>query len=421
MSTSDEKDDDVSRLWHYRSDPPQRYTANYTKYRALGGLARPAEFLDRALAADSKNGVDMARFYFFCLAFDFVVREGLDGDIAELGVYKGGTAALLATFARRLNCTAYLFDTFEGFHQADLHGVDAGTPTHFKDTSLEAVRAVVGDQNVQFVKGRFPDTARAVPHDAQFCLVHLDCDLYAPMRDGLAFFYPRLVPGGFMIVHDYSSLAWGGPERAVDEFLADKSENVTPLPDDAGSIVFRKARRPDHDIHWLVRSGLALTRGQWVEAGDNGLAPLLESGWSGPEPWGVWGVDAHHVLRAPVPAPVTEDYDIEVDCSAVLLGARTKQEVDVFIGTLRLATWRFTRAENRSIRTVRAPAGAATAVGPTAAVFRLEFRPRHTEAPKHLDPRNGDERRLGAALYKMRVVPSASAPNAPSTKPGATR
>jgi Macrocin-O-methyltransferase (TylF) len=410
MDNSDQEEDDVSQLWRYRSDPPQRYTAKYEIYRAWGGPARPAEFLERALAADPANGVDMARFYFFCLAFDLVVKEALDGDVAELGVYKGGTAALLATFARRLNRTAYLFDTFEGFHEADLSGIDAGTPTYFKDTSLEAVRAVVGDENVQFVKGRFPETTGAVPPDARFSIVHLDCDLYAPLRDALAFFYPRLTPGGFMIVHDYSSLAWGGPERAVDEFLANKTESVTPLPDSAGSIVFRKARRPGHDRHWLVRRGLALTRGHWAEAGYNALAPLLERGWSGPEHWGVWGVDADHVLRAPVPAPVTQDYEIEVDCNAALLGARIEQEVDVVIGGLLLATWRFTQAENRSVRSVRAPAGSAVAVEPGTARFLVEFHPRHTESPKRLDPTSGDIRRLGMALHRIRLTPTTKAP-----------
>ena len=42
-----------------------------------------------------------------------------------------------------------------------------------------------------------------MPEDMVFALVHLDCDLYAPMRAGLEFFYPKLVPGGFMIIHDY--------------------------------------------------------------------------------------------------------------------------------------------------------------------------------------------------------------------------
>src|SRR5215213_4071862 len=107
----------------------------------------------------------MARFYFFCLAFDQIVKEDLRGDIAELGVYKGNTAALLAEIARHRGCTAFLLDTFEGFNERDIKGVDAGaSSTSFSDTSLEAVRALVGDDShTRYLKGYFPDTAAGIP------------------------------------------------------------------------------------------------------------------------------------------------------------------------------------------------------------------------------------------------------------------
>jgi len=200
------------------------------------------------------NHEDMARFFFFSLAFDQIRKEEVAGDLVELGVYQGHTATLIATMARRLGRTAWLFDTFEGFSERDLQGIDVAVQgTAFADTSLEAVRAAVGDTNVRFVKGFFPDTANEVPADASFCLVHIDCDLYAPIISSLEFFYPRLAPGGFMIIHDYSSLCWNGAEKAVDEFFADKGEPVIPLPDYSGSVVIRKTRAPRSDSNWLNR------------------------------------------------------------------------------------------------------------------------------------------------------------------------
>ena len=154
---------DASLIWRYSADPPQRFSQNYERYRAMGGPVRIAEFLRTSLAADRGNGNDMARFYFFCFVFELIIKEQLQGDIAELGVYKGGTASLLATFARELNRTAWLMDTFEGFNAADLTGVDSGLPVDFRDTSLASVRALVGEQNVQYVKGYFPETASAIP------------------------------------------------------------------------------------------------------------------------------------------------------------------------------------------------------------------------------------------------------------------
>ena len=53
------------------------------------------------------------------------MKEGVRGDIAELGTYKGDTATVLAAMARRMGTTAWILDTFEGFNPADLKGVDA--------------------------------------------------------------------------------------------------------------------------------------------------------------------------------------------------------------------------------------------------------------------------------------------------------
>jgi hypothetical protein len=57
---------------------------------------------------------------------------------------------------------------------------------------------------------------------------------------GLEYFYPRMVPGGFLIIHDYGSLTWEGAEKAVDTFFADKPESVIPIPDSSGSAVVRR-------------------------------------------------------------------------------------------------------------------------------------------------------------------------------------
>lgn len=187
------------------------------------------------------NAGDMARYYFLLLACDQIVKEGIQGDVAELGVYKGNSAYMLAKLARSLGTTAYLFDTYEGFPDRDLVGVDSGARADaFTDSTLALVRKRVGDENVQFVKGYFPDSLTQVTGSPEFCLVHIDCDLYEPFRQALEYFYPRLVDGGMLIMHDYSSLVWDGAERAVDEFLADKPERPILIPDKSGTAVIRK-------------------------------------------------------------------------------------------------------------------------------------------------------------------------------------
>src|SRR5207248_7887845 len=103
------------------------------------------------------------------LALDQIMKEELPGDLAEIGVYRGETATLIATIARRLGKAAWLLDTFEGFDPRDLQGIDYGQNEQFNDTSLDSVRSLVGDDNVHFIKGYFPDTAVQMPSDLSYC------------------------------------------------------------------------------------------------------------------------------------------------------------------------------------------------------------------------------------------------------------
>jgi O-methyltransferase len=41
-------------------------------------------------------------------------------------------------------------------------------------------------------------------------------------------------------MHDYMSLSWEGPVKAIDQFFAGKPEFVVPIPDFAGTVVIRK-------------------------------------------------------------------------------------------------------------------------------------------------------------------------------------
>jgi len=190
-----------------------------------------------------RNAGDIARLLFFIQNAEQVIDEDVAGDFAELGVHMGHSAKVLADViaAHEADRRLYLFDTFEGFDERDLDGVDADQPAIYGDTSLLTVQQYIGHGDVcRYRPGYFPDTAEGMPSDATFALVHLDCDLYEPTRAALDFFYPRLSTGALVIVHDYSSGHWPGVPQAVHEFLTDKPERLLLLPDKSGSAVFRK-------------------------------------------------------------------------------------------------------------------------------------------------------------------------------------
>jgi len=188
------------------------------------------------------NCGDLPRLYLLLLNIARVIREKIPGDMAEIGVYQGNTARILAEAARSNGRRLYLFDTFAGFHSRDLRGPDqAGVPGHFGDTSLEKVKAFVGTLGVEYIVGHFPDSLAQHSMPERFSIVHLDCDLHDPMLAGLTFFYPRLSPGGLLILHDYSSGHWTGGCQAIDAFMADKPERLVLMPDKSGTAIMIKS------------------------------------------------------------------------------------------------------------------------------------------------------------------------------------
>ncbi len=383
--------------WSFRADIPQRYNDNARIYLERGGQVRLEEDMQPFVA--DKNFGDASRFFFFCLMQDQILKENLPGDIAELGVYRGMTAAMLARIARRAGRMVFLFDTFEGFSQKDLVGIDADKKLkQFNDTSLDAVRARVGEENIRYVQGRFPDSIDQVPSDVRFCLVHIDCDLYEPITAALNYFYPRMVPGGFIVIHDYSSLAWNGAERAVDEFFADKLEYVIPLTDGAGSAVVRRASLRDPAA--IPASQPAVAVGTWIKSNESVFAQALHAGWSKAESWGVWGVGDSHTLCLPRPSDMCGPIHIEVDCSVALVGSVTNQEVKISAGNSAVgnavATWRFTKDNNRAVRSiVIIPENDSSKI-------KLLFKPTQVVRPSEYDAANRDNRQLGVALYRIR-------------------
>ncbi len=137
------------------------------------------------------------------------------GDLAELGVYRGGVGRMMAKrFPTR---TVRLFDTFTGI---PWDGYDPAKDRHRPGEfacSLDEVRAALsGFPNVVFHPGLFPLTAAG----ERFALVHLDADLYASTLAGLEWFWPRLSAGGCIVLDDWKWKACPGVEMAVNEFFA---------------------------------------------------------------------------------------------------------------------------------------------------------------------------------------------------------
>lgn len=120
------------------------------------------------------------------------------GNVAELGVYRG----CFSMYINRLfpDRKLYLFDTFEGFAKDDIetekkavHDKVKHKVGLFNGTSVDLVMSRMRHkENCIVRKGFFPETAKGI--EDTFAFVSIDCDLYAPIKSGLEYFYPRLSP-----------------------------------------------------------------------------------------------------------------------------------------------------------------------------------------------------------------------------------
>jgi len=152
----------------------------------------------------------------------------INGDIWECGVYKGGTAAMIAAFLRDTmpSKRLYLFDTFEGMPETDSEK-DLHVKGDFSDTTAEAVSRYVGCEDLCIIrKGFIPDTFAGL-ESKKIALAHIDVDIYDSILNCLHFIWPRLSPGGFIVFDDYGFPTCPGARTAVDEFFS--KEMCVPL------------------------------------------------------------------------------------------------------------------------------------------------------------------------------------------------
>jgi ADP-heptose:LPS heptosyltransferase len=162
-----------------------------------------------------------------------------DGEVIEMGVYRGGSAAAIGWMLRRagLERTVHLFDTFGGMPATG--ELDTHEEFDFSDTSATAVaeslNRVVSGFPFRFHPGFFSDTLREV-REQHFCFAHIDADLYHSVREACEFAYPRMDAGGIMLFDDYAAPSCPGAKTAVDEFFRDKIEKPTLVSDCAYAI-----------------------------------------------------------------------------------------------------------------------------------------------------------------------------------------
>lgn len=167
----------------------------------------------------------------------------IDGEWAECGVFKGSTSLMMAEYSNRYNLLKkdrkiHLFDSFEGLSEIGKH--DLGTNMKKGDylgTEDEVKKNLSKYDQFKFHKGWIPEKFNEV-EDHNFSFVHIDVDLYQPIKDSLSFFFPRMVKGGLIVLDDYGCNQTPGAFLATEEIA--KEFNVPIMRLKSGQACIRK-------------------------------------------------------------------------------------------------------------------------------------------------------------------------------------
>lgn len=175
-------------------------------------------------------------------AVEYISSNAIPGDIAECGVWKGGSMMAVAlTLAARNDFSRdlWLYDTFAGMTeptdrdvrfdgataQSELHQTPIGTGVWCSSPLEEVERNIFSTgyppEKIHLVKGKVEETIPA-QMPARLSLLRLDTDWYESTRHELIHLFPRLAQGGILILDDYGH--WQGARKAVDEFFHQRGE-----------------------------------------------------------------------------------------------------------------------------------------------------------------------------------------------------
>lgn len=157
------------------------------------------------------------------------------GQLAECGVWRGGNAYQMCRFAQQNGRRVHLFDSYEG-----LSAPGETDGSYWQQGDLSASEQLVHTNLSEFdcfdtFKGWIPDAFPRVA-DQRYAFVHIDVDLEQPTYDSLAFFYPRLNPGGIILLDDHGYDTCPGARKAALDYMADKPEPVLDLSSGQGFI-----------------------------------------------------------------------------------------------------------------------------------------------------------------------------------------
>lgn len=180
--------------------------------------------------------------------------QDVPGCIVECGVYQGNSLFAFAKFLEIFHPGDRIrhvigFDSFEGLQNfTDKDGpfypnrskVEGGwSAGGFKDTFYKMVDQYHSDmfvpnaKRIQIYEGNILDTVPKYVEDnpgLRISLLHLDVDIYEPNYTALEYLYPRVVPGGLVVLDEYAMTEWGGESSAFEDYFGGRQPKLKKFP-----------------------------------------------------------------------------------------------------------------------------------------------------------------------------------------------
>ena len=184
-----------------------------------------------------------------CALTESILGNGVEGDLIETGVWRGGACIMMRAVLHAYAITdrsVWLADSFEGLPTPDEknYPADTGDTFHTFDdlrVSMEQVKSNFEkygllDDQVKFLKGWFKDTLPTAPIQ-KLALLRLDGDMYESTWDALTALYDKVSAGGYVIVDDYHVVE--GCKKAIHDFLDQRGLAPTLIEIDGVGVYWR--------------------------------------------------------------------------------------------------------------------------------------------------------------------------------------
>jgi len=167
----------------------------------------------------------------------------LAGDFVECGV---NTGMMSLTICHLLNFADqdrkfYLFDTYNGIPEEQMSKAEreqrmAENKSFYEDCYETAKSNFSAFTNVQLVRGCVPESLSLVDIE-KVSYLHLDMNIALPEIAAAEHFWPKLVPGGIVILDDYGWLNYSEQRIALDSFANRMGVHIATLPTGQGLLL----------------------------------------------------------------------------------------------------------------------------------------------------------------------------------------